>query len=42
MLKKMKFTKIPLFIMVSRENESDTIEYFEKIIILKTSDITKT
>ena len=29
-VEKMKFTKIPLFIMVSRENESDTIEYFEK------------
>lgn len=29
-IKKMKFTKIPLFIMVSRENESDTREYFQK------------
>ena len=29
-VKKMKFTQIPLFIMVSRENESDTKEYFQK------------
>ena len=29
-IKKMKFTKVPLFIMVSRENESDTREYFQK------------
>lgn len=29
-LEKMKFTNIPLFIMVSRENSCDTREYFEK------------